>query len=292
MSPITAEFEEKQYESAATVELARGGRVFTPGQIEEKILGYDSAALPGAEVAELLERVAGTSLGYGVWLTPNWWLRCPFRPSPSSSPSRFASLLLQYKRPELCISPRSRSFAAHGGAHFRIAFTKRQHKTLVRLDEDLNDAAVVRYAAPSTIYRAALEQWQIDGKILESSNFVSPRRVGLKHGAWTFTRPGRSGFRNEYQEDDESLPSESFEYLLANLRESASARSSLGEHLASLTVALGGNALEERVRAAAERNLKDFDLPSEEDLLNLLRLRLIGLSLFEAEVGWWLVQLG
>ncbi len=43
-----AEFEEREYESAALVELDDGalGPVWTPGQVLEKILGFDLVAQP------------------------------------------------------------------------------------------------------------------------------------------------------------------------------------------------------------------------------------------------------
>src|SRR6185437_12386166 len=95
-------FEEKTFDGAVNAELGRDrGRVFTPGQVEEAVLGYDAAARPSAAAREALRRIAGIEVPYGVWLTPNWWLRCASRPEASVLPSRFASLLLQYKRPTL-----------------------------------------------------------------------------------------------------------------------------------------------------------------------------------------------
>lgn len=286
---LKANFEEKQYETAMTVELARGrGRVFSPGQVEEGVLGYDAAAVPGDEVATLLHHLAGVHLGPGTWLTPNWWLRCPRRPQPSATPSRFASLLLQYKRPAFHVSPQSEMFAAHQGAYFRIEFSQAQHRTLVRIDEALNDEAVVRYAAPCTIWRPELEQWQIDGEVLEHTNFVSPRRMGLKHRAWTYTEPGRAGFRNEYREGDEPIESESFEQLYdALLRQ----QRPLAEHLSHLLIALSGEELDRRLQAAVAEVEGSDRFERTYDLADVLRLRLIGLSLLETGTHWWLFEL-
>jgi hypothetical protein len=290
MSPaLKANFEEKQYESAMTVELARGrGRVFSPGQVEERVLGYDAAALPRDEVATLFEQLAGVQLGPGTWLTPNWWLRCPQRPQPSATPSRFASLLLQYKRPAFHFSPRSKLFAAHQRAYFRIEFPRVQHRTMVRLDEALNDEAVVRYAAPCTVWRPELEQWQINSEVLEHTNFVSPRRMGLKHRAWTYTEAGRAGFRNEYREGDGPIESEGSEQLYDALLGERRASAGLAEHLSRLLIALSGEELERRLLAAVAE-VEGFDRPY--DLAGVLRLRLIGLSLFETGTHWWLFEL-
>jgi hypothetical protein len=237
-----AEFEEKQFEGAANTELARDrGRVFSPGQVEENILGYDVAAIPSEVVTELLFRIAGLRLDAPVWLTPNWWLRCPHQPPGSALPSRYASLLVQYKRPELCFSPTEPLFGAHGGAYFRISLAKGQHRTLVRLDEALNGEAQVRYAAPCTVSRKELEQWQIDASVLENTNFVQPRRIGLRHRAWTYRKPGATGYRNEYTEDDEPIGSDDIEALVELLTETRAEGSALAEHLSALVQAIAGD---------------------------------------------------
>jgi hypothetical protein len=45
-----AEFEEREYEIAATIELAGvSGVVLGPGQVAEKLLGYDTATNPTAD---------------------------------------------------------------------------------------------------------------------------------------------------------------------------------------------------------------------------------------------------
>ena len=290
--PTKAGFEEKTFEGAANLELARDrGRVFTPGQVEEGILGYDAAALPSPTVAGLLNRVAGITTGPGVWLTPNWWLRCPHAPPPSFVPSRFASLLLQYKRPNLHFSPTDELFAAHGGAYFRFAFRAGQHKTLVRLDEALNDEAIVRYAAPCTIERKELEQWQIDGSVLENTNFVSPRRIGLRHKGWTYSSPGGLGFRNETTPGDEPIETESADRLFGLVRDRPGADAALGVHLFRLLRLIDDGDLNARVDAAVEEFSDRGSDGANGGLAAVLRLRLVGLALANAGVEWWLYEL-
>jgi hypothetical protein len=61
------DFEEKSFEGAVNAELARDrGRVFTPGQVEEAILGYDAAAVPGDAARETMRRIAGIDMPPGV----------------------------------------------------------------------------------------------------------------------------------------------------------------------------------------------------------------------------------
>ena len=70
---------------------------------------------------------------------------------------------------------------------------------------------MVRYAAPCTVFEAELVQWQLDGTVLPNSNYIGPRRIGLRHSSWTYKAPGSQGYRNEYSEGDEAIPSDSFE---------------------------------------------------------------------------------
>jgi hypothetical protein len=262
-----------------------GGRVFTPGQIEETLLGYDAAAVPGAAAAAVLSRVAGIELPAPVWLTPNWWLKCASRPSASVLPSRFASLLLQYKRPTLWYGGSAPLWSAYQQPYFRFEFRPKQHKTLVRLDEQLRDEALVRYAAPCTHARPVLEQWQIDRAVIANTNFVSPRRIGLRHRAWTYRTPGGVGRRNAYEDDQDSIAADSINDLLDGLNDRARVHT-LVEHLSELLARLTSSTYNARVEEATR------DAGVREDagvaLLAVVRLRLIGLELQNADVSWWL----
>jgi hypothetical protein len=289
VSPVKADFEEKVFEGAANAELGRDrGRVFTPGQVEEAALGYDAAAVPDAVVSDVLERITGIRLLSPVWLTPNWWLRCPRRPPASVLPSRFASLLLQYKRPTWQLSPAEPLYSAHGGAFFRFAFSPEQHRTLVRLDEALNDEAFVRYAAPCSISRKELEQWQLDAAVLEHTNFVSPRRIGLRHKAWTYRTPGQRGFRNEYEEGDDGIPSETVEELISLLAARGAQQPTLGSHLAEMLRLIAGD----DVASAVEAAVADYgEAAPTARVAAAVRMRMIGLALQESGSMWWLYQL-
>src|SRR5690554_6729805 len=95
-----AEFEEKQYETAANIELARGLRhpaVFSSGQVLEEILGYDTVAAPSA--SHVIWRVLGVPRPKGVRLVPSFWLPHPSLPA-ERLPLSPVSLVLQFKRPD------------------------------------------------------------------------------------------------------------------------------------------------------------------------------------------------
>lgn len=203
-------------------------------------------------------------------------------------PSRFASLLLQYKRPTLWYGASAPLFAVYQGPYYRFEFRSSQHRTLVRLDEALQDEALVRYAAPCTQRRTDLEQWQMDRTVLEHTNFVSPRRVGLRHKAWTYQLPGQVGRRNEFTGEDDALLSDSASAIFGNLRDRPQAPT-LNQHLSLMLQRLGGQAADERV----EDVVRGLGLDNA-DLLPAIaagtRLLLLGLELAPVGVSWWLVE--
>jgi hypothetical protein len=197
--------------------------------------------------------------------------------------------LLQYKRPTLWYGATAPLFAVYHTPYYRFKFKTAQHRTLVRLDEALLDEAIVRYAAPCTIDRKELEQWQIDRVVLENTNFVSPRRIGLRHRAWTYSSPATVGYRNEFTPDDDSVASDSANVLFGYLTARPQALV-LNEHLSLVLRRLGGSEAD----AAVERNVSGLNLDDEasrQAIAALTRLRLIGLELAPTGVSWWLLQI-
>ena len=106
-----AEFEEKQYEIAATVELGRRGDVFGAGQVLEKIVGYDAAAAPSAD--HPIWRVLRLPRPRGLRLLPSHWQRRT-QPAARELPSVAVSLILQYKRPEYLLSRQRKAVGTLG----------------------------------------------------------------------------------------------------------------------------------------------------------------------------------
>jgi hypothetical protein len=70
-----AEFAEKEYEIAMSIELcsglARGSRIYPAGQVLEEILGYDAAADPRRE--HLIWAVLAAPRPRGIRLVPEHW---------------------------------------------------------------------------------------------------------------------------------------------------------------------------------------------------------------------------
>lgn len=141
-----AEFEEKEYEQAADVELAEGaagerGFVMSAGQVLERIVGYDAVAAPARQ--HVIWRLLELPRPPGLRLVPDlWW---PARqPPPDRLPGTAISLILQYKRPEYLFGTRAAQWPMWHRPFFRFARTGHQHAVLLRLERRLGDRAVVR----------------------------------------------------------------------------------------------------------------------------------------------------
>jgi hypothetical protein len=226
--PQQAEFEEKEFETAANVELGRlGANVFSPGQFAERILGYDAAVeLPPGAAGEVVRDLVGGTRGRGVRLAPNFWLGSRHIPDVADLPHRYVSLLIQYKRPEYVVEPRARQRAHWGQAYYRYRVRRPQHGILTTVEQNLGHHASVRYAAPAFSARFVLQTRQVQGQVLRSTNFVAPTSIGA-HRSWTYIDPGTPGYANY---PGEIVPSESFEQVIESAFSEA-VEASLYDHL-------------------------------------------------------------
>lgn len=203
-----AEFEEKQYEVAATVELGRRGDVFGAGQVLEKIVGYDAAAAPSVD--HPVWRVLRAPRPRGLRLLPDHWQ--PGRqPTADELPSVVVSLILQYKRPEYLRGANAKQWGFWARPYFRITRTSHQQRVLLRLERSLGVAAEIRYAAPAFWQRGELEAAQLAHTVLERTGYVRPSDLG-SHRVWTYDQPGVDGQPNPA---GRSRPFETFEELFS-----------------------------------------------------------------------------
>jgi hypothetical protein len=233
-----AEFEEKQYEIAATVELGRRGDVFGAGQVLEEIVGYDAAAAPSSD--HPLWRVLRVPRPRGLRLLPSHWQRGT-EPHPQDLPSRLVSLILQYKRPEYLRGANAKQWQLWRRPYFRITRSSRQQRILLRLERNLGTAATVRYAAPAFWQRGELEAAQLAHEILLRSGYVRPLDLG-SHRVWTYEEPGIDGRANPA---GPRRPFETFERLLfEDRRTSGPSDLALYEGLPNHLRALGDAATE------------------------------------------------
>jgi hypothetical protein len=192
-----AEFEEKEYEVAADIELARnpdkfGPRLFSSGQVLEKILGYDAAADPWS--GHRVWIVLGIPRPKGIRLIPSFW-HPGEEPHMEKLPRQPISLILQYKRPSYLRSASAKQWHLWKRPYYRFERNMEQHKVLRRLEGSINDDVIVRYASPAFWQRCDLERNQFRQAVLESSGMVAPSILG-SHRVWTYERPGSIGYPN------------------------------------------------------------------------------------------------
>jgi hypothetical protein len=206
-----AEFEEKEFEIAAAIELALTGSVFSSGQVLEGIVGYDAAVALGP--GSPLWRILGARRPRGVRLVPTMWAPGPL-PRAWRLPQSPVSLILQYKRPELLSRSTAKQWHLWNGRYYRFTCDTDQRDLLCRLEQAVGGRALVRYAAPAFFTRGELEQAHLARVVLRRSGFLSPLQLG-NHNVWTYQRPGRRGRPNP---DGEEVDFESFRDLSRRLR--------------------------------------------------------------------------
>lgn len=187
-----AEFEEREYETAANAELGTGGFVMSPGQVLEELVGYDAIAAPVANhvIWQLLHVPRPT----GVRLIPRLW-HAGSRPPKARLPAHPVSLVLQYKRPEYLRGARASQWHFWKEPYYRFQRTERQHAVLRRLDRLLEGDAAVRYAAPAFWRFAELEAAVVTRRVLGLTGFVRPTEL-RSHKVWTYAEPGGVGWAN------------------------------------------------------------------------------------------------
>jgi hypothetical protein len=208
-----AEFEEREFEIAAIVELSAGsGTVLSPGQVAEKVLGYDTATSPATE--NPIWEVLKVPRPPGLRLMPMHW-PVRDRPPPGQLPSSLISLILQFKRPTFLHGARAAQWEYWRCPYYRFERTAHQHRVLRRLERRLGEAALVRYAAPAFWKRGELERAHLERTVLRRSGFVSPADLG-GHKVWTYIREGVDGRANP---SGRRLPFRTFDALFEPLRQ-------------------------------------------------------------------------
>jgi hypothetical protein len=113
----------------------------------------------------------------------------------ASLPSHPVSLILQFKCPEYLRGARARQWHLWHQPYFRFTRIKHQQAILARLEDDLADQCIVRYAAPAFHRQHEFESAHFAGDIINRSGHVSPQEL-RKHQTWTFIAPGVDGRPN------------------------------------------------------------------------------------------------
>jgi hypothetical protein len=210
-----AEFEEKEFEQAAVVELADGGglegrgAVLSAGQVLERIVGYDAATAPATRHA--IWELLGVPRPPGLRLVPEFWI--PARQPPAGRlPGTPVSLILQFKRPEYLVGHQAAQWRMWQQPFFRFTRTHHQHEVLLHLERRLEQRALVRYAAPAFWRRGELEAAHLRREVLRLTGFAAPNDFG-RHRVWTYIKPGTDGRGNP---TGRNKPFPTFEELIAD----------------------------------------------------------------------------
>lgn len=193
-----AGFEEKTYEVAYCIELAVGvggkPQVYSPGQVLEKLLGFDAASNPDPH--HVIWAVLALPRPHGVQLVPPLWGASKAAQPPAVAlPSYPISIFLQFKRPEYLQNPTAKQWKMWHHPYYRFKRSKEQQLVLGRLDRRLGDQAVVRYAAPAFHTVGELEAAQLTRSVITLSGHVPPTRL-QRHQCWTYDAPGNIGRAN------------------------------------------------------------------------------------------------
>ncbi|MDY5973341.1 hypothetical protein [Streptococcus hyovaginalis] len=194
---MKSEFNEKSFETAINNELQP---VFSPGQVAEKILGFDATANPGP--THKVWAYLGIHSPQGIILTPSNWSnqkRQPTKEQLGVNGIGITSLILQYKRSDYLNNRNSKQASYWNKPYYRFEIEENQQEVLENLEISLTGYAAVRYAAPCFHLAKDLYNYSINQKCLENTGFVKPSNL-LNHKYWTYTDPGTSGYANPFVE--------------------------------------------------------------------------------------------
>lgn len=213
---MKATFEEKEYETAANIELSCGSNsnfVRSSGQVLEAIVGYDMVA--SVDPNHTIWSVLRAPRPPGVVLLPAYFSSKGTR-VVGRIPQSSVNLILQYKRPEYLNSPKGKQWPYWNNEYFRFQVTEHQQRALARLERSIGTRGLVRYACPAFKESSELEIHQIGGNVLAKSGFVSPNSLG-KHKVWTYQKPGIVGIPNSLGEPQSFESFDEIKHMASNV---------------------------------------------------------------------------
>ena len=186
-----AEFCEREYETIFNRQITTLHEyVWTPGQVQEHILGFDAAFLSNSQLI--------------FDLFPAWSFR-PIGIRPSSDnwqeffdiadrylPPFCFNLFVQHKRPEFIGSRRGKERSYWKRPYFRYDIDSNQQACLEKLEAVSGNDALVTYACAAFHKHQELWEHVTRSTVIQSSNFVRP--ADLKgHHRYSFDVPGSTG---------------------------------------------------------------------------------------------------
>lgn len=201
-----AEFEEKELEGPLNAQLSMGGPLWSPGQVLEKIVGFD-AALMVDELAfwSAVGGLAATPTGLPV--LASWWpgwpsifLRPIFR-FRSPPPFRL-NVFLQYKRPEHLT--RGQEWVHWRVPYYRFILTAHQQRALEACARSLGSAGLVAYGSPAFHRRSDLFL-HIEKRTLVANTHFAPVTPLATHSRYTYVAARAKGKAHSKATDVEPI---------------------------------------------------------------------------------------
>jgi hypothetical protein len=104
-------------------------------------------------------------------------------------------LIIQYKRPEYLRGARAAQWRLWHSPYYRFTRDSTQHSVLKRLELNLANEAIVRYASPAFHTLAEFDLAQMRGTVIKETGHVAPS-VLASHKVWTYREPGQDGRGN------------------------------------------------------------------------------------------------
>ena len=189
----TAGFEEKQYESALSQELAAGEPTgISQWPSPRGTGGGDVAMRPGEpKIWKLLD----AGFPPGVVLSSGLWATAPKRPDQSDLPRDLVSLMLQTKRPHLLDHWRAGQYHYWRGPYFGSTSTSTSKRSSARSKKTIS-VLRLSFGMPQPRFLASTPSMPVGNRtIADHSTFVSPS-VLYGHRLWSYTQAGTSGYVN------------------------------------------------------------------------------------------------
>jgi len=257
-----AEFQEKEFETAANFELRYSrilrNRVYASNQMSEAVLGYDAIANPTR--ANRIWKIVRQTKPKGIVLRPeHWGVQDTHTMRDLGLPNRITSLVMQYKRPEVVRSG-SRTPQRHlwdNQEYLRFRIDNPQHRVLQDLERKLGTHVLIKYCAPAFHTNDDLYSYMDRRQVLHHSTTVSPIAPdNSEHKYWTYQSSDAVGRWNPGG-------SEVFGNSLAStvsVSVEANVGSSVSEHLGTLARS-----------AIVNREVPQVPISAWVDALNLVR---------------------
>lgn len=201
-----AEFEEKEYEGPLYHQLCGDGRVWSPGQVLEKHVGFDHALFSTYDTMGLIWDFHGLSTHRpGMALSRYAWYRRFLPKRTSTAPNFRLNLFIQAKRPNWGTRPPT-AMKRHGltnGPYWKFSIDADQQAVLERLSMKAGSKALIVYAAAAFHEKRHLYLHTRRGTVPHNSTFP-PARLLAGHRHWYYQKPGAVGVAS-------STPTEIFE---------------------------------------------------------------------------------